>query len=267
MSDAGGRSSSGSTHPRPISASKLARNATPAEQQAAALQRLLAKPDREIRIPERKEGVTKTLRAPREMMKNVQGSSAGAGSGEFHVYKQSRRREYERLKIMDEVEEYEKQKQEALERQRAYEREAEERTAKNRLKRQRKKAGRGGAAFKGAGGAGDKGATTTSSAATDEGGGPDKKRKLAPGGGGAGAGFVFKKAEERDLSSDGEDGGADADANGPGDEEHAPQFGLAAAPLGGEGELANGAGQQPEGAAAEEVKPAQEAGIIIQDDD
>lgn len=36
-------------------------------------------------------------------MKNVQGSSAGAGSGEFHVYKQSRRREYERLKLMDET--------------------------------------------------------------------------------------------------------------------------------------------------------------------
>ena len=35
-------------------------------------------------------------------MKNVQGSSAGAGSGEFHVYKASRRREYERLKIMEE---------------------------------------------------------------------------------------------------------------------------------------------------------------------
>ena len=34
-------------------------------------------------------------------MKNVQGSSAGAGSGEFHVYKASRRREYERLKIME----------------------------------------------------------------------------------------------------------------------------------------------------------------------
>ncbi|UZP41948.1 hypothetical protein NXS19_009764 [Fusarium pseudograminearum] len=30
------------------------------------------------------------------------GSSAGAGSGEFHVYKASRRREYERLRSMDE---------------------------------------------------------------------------------------------------------------------------------------------------------------------
>lgn len=35
-------------------------------------------------------------------MKNVQGSSAGAGSGEFHVYKQSRRREYERIRLMTE---------------------------------------------------------------------------------------------------------------------------------------------------------------------
>ena len=44
----------------------------------------------------------KTVRHPREMMKNVQGSSAGAGSGEFHVYKAARRREYERLKLMEE---------------------------------------------------------------------------------------------------------------------------------------------------------------------
>lgn len=71
--------------PPPHKPGKLARNATPAEQQAAALERLLAKPDRDIKIPERRpEGAaSKTLRAPREMMKNVQGSSAGAGSGEF----------------------------------------------------------------------------------------------------------------------------------------------------------------------------------------
>ena len=45
----------------------------------------------------------KTIRASREMMKNVQGSSAGAGSGEFHVYKASRRREYERLKLLEDA--------------------------------------------------------------------------------------------------------------------------------------------------------------------
>ncbi|ORY89629.1 hypothetical protein BCR35DRAFT_155200 [Leucosporidium creatinivorum] len=83
--------------------------ATPAEQQAYALAKLLANPDKPVYIPERPKdetGATKQLRAPREMMKNVQGSSAGAGSGEFHVYKQSRRREFERLKIMDEEEAY-----------------------------------------------------------------------------------------------------------------------------------------------------------------
>lgn len=70
-----------STGPR---APKLSRNATPAERQAAALNRLLANPDKEVRIPDRpQEGVARTLRAPREMIKNVQGSSAGAGSGEF----------------------------------------------------------------------------------------------------------------------------------------------------------------------------------------
>ncbi|KPV71763.1 uncharacterized protein RHOBADRAFT_8764, partial [Rhodotorula graminis WP1] len=112
---------------------------TPAERQAAALSRLLAHPEREVRIPERpQEGVTKSLRAPRDMMKNVQGSSAGAGSGEFHVYKQSRRREYERLKIMDEQDEF-RSKAEAIARQQAAEAEAEAKTAKNRLKRQRKK--------------------------------------------------------------------------------------------------------------------------------
>jgi hypothetical protein len=35
------------------------------------------------------------------MVKNVQASAAAAGSGEFHVYKHSRRREAERLKQMD----------------------------------------------------------------------------------------------------------------------------------------------------------------------
>jgi hypothetical protein len=63
------------------------------------LDKLLNNPDKEIRLPTATK--ERTLRAPVEMMKSVQGSSSGAGSGEFHVYKQSRRREYERIKLME----------------------------------------------------------------------------------------------------------------------------------------------------------------------
>ncbi|POY73931.1 hypothetical protein BMF94_3013 [Rhodotorula taiwanensis] len=250
----GGTNGSGSTS----TSSKLSRNATPAEQQAAALQRLLAKPDREIKIPERKpEGVTKTLRAPRDMMKNVQGSSAGAGSGEFHVYKQSRRREYERLKIMDEEEEFARQKQEALERQAAYEREAEERTAKNRLKRQRKKGNHHRATGSSAASPTTANSGSGSGAA---GGGEDgamKKRKLAAAGGGAA--FVFKTAEERDASPDPASLGPAGDARDEVDSSLAGHDSVD----GGDGRTV----QEADGAAAEQVRPAQEAGIVIQDDD
>jgi hypothetical protein len=70
-----------------------------ADYQAQQLEKLLKDPTKAVFIPE--APAEKKLRAPQEMMKNVQGSSAGAGSGEFHVYKQSRRREYERLAEMD----------------------------------------------------------------------------------------------------------------------------------------------------------------------
>ena len=62
----------------------VSRHATPAEVQAYELAKLLKNPDRDVYIPKRpaEGGATKTLRPPREMMKNVPGSSAGAGSGE-----------------------------------------------------------------------------------------------------------------------------------------------------------------------------------------
>jgi hypothetical protein len=73
---------------------------TAVEKQRMQLNKLLKDPSKPAAVPTPSK--EKTLRPPREMMKNVQGSSAGAGSGEFHVYKQNRRREYERLKLMDE---------------------------------------------------------------------------------------------------------------------------------------------------------------------
>jgi hypothetical protein len=73
---------------------------TGVEKQRAQLEKLLKDPSKPVALPPPPK--EKSIRPPREMMKNVQGSSAGAGSGEFHVYKANRRREYESLKLMDE---------------------------------------------------------------------------------------------------------------------------------------------------------------------
>ena len=73
---------------------------TAVEKQRSQLDRLLKDPQKPAFIPPPPK--EKMIRPAREMMKNVQGSSAGAGSGEFHVYKAGRRREYERLRLLEE---------------------------------------------------------------------------------------------------------------------------------------------------------------------
>ncbi|KAL8696095.1 MAG: hypothetical protein Q9224_002971 [Gallowayella concinna] len=118
---------------------------TPVSAQANQLEALFAKPDIDIPIPTSNGTVSKrsTLAPPPEIVANVQGSSAGAGSGEFHVYKASRRREYERIKQMEEQvaketadEEYERKKEEAR-------RKDEEKTSKNKKRREKMKARKG----------------------------------------------------------------------------------------------------------------------------
>lgn len=70
---------------------------------------------------------------------NTSGSSAGSGSGDFHQYRQMRRREQDRLARMDA--DYQKRKVVAEFNLRREEKlkAAEERTAKKRAKRQKKK--------------------------------------------------------------------------------------------------------------------------------
>lgn len=106
----------------------------------------MADPDIPVSLPDASKPRTHGgLAPPPEIVTNVQGSSAGAGSGEFHVYKASRRREYERLRLMDE----EAKKEEddgkwAVDERERRERD-EEKTKKNREKRNRRKnKGKGG---------------------------------------------------------------------------------------------------------------------------
>lgn len=70
---------------------------------------------------------------------NTSGSSAGSGSGDFHQYRQMRRKEQDRLARMDVDYQRRKEIAEFNRRQEERMKAAEERTAKKRLKRQKKK--------------------------------------------------------------------------------------------------------------------------------
>jgi hypothetical protein len=123
---------------RPAKRARIANDAI--SQQASSITALFSHPD----VNPTPEARAAYVRPPPEIMNNVQGSSAGAGSGEFHVYKASRRREYERLRAMDEevkgeedAERWERERQERVRRD-------EEATRKKREKRMRGKKGKGG---------------------------------------------------------------------------------------------------------------------------
>src|ERR1700744_3900336 len=100
--------------------------------QANEIETLFLDPAREIKLPAPSNENKKSLPAPPEIVANVQGSSAGAGSGEFHVYKASRRREYERLRVMDEEAKKEEEDKEWAEKERKRKELDEEKTRKNR---------------------------------------------------------------------------------------------------------------------------------------
>ncbi|KAL0138399.1 hypothetical protein V8B55DRAFT_1564612 [Mucor lusitanicus] len=109
---------------------------TPLEEQQEKLNRLFQKIDKPVYIPERPVEKNE-LQAPKDFVRNVSGSSAGAGSGDFHVYRAQRRREYARMKNMDDQERKEKEDKEYSEKLRRLREEDEERTAKKRAKRQK----------------------------------------------------------------------------------------------------------------------------------
>ncbi|KAK9368519.1 hypothetical protein V1509DRAFT_71629 [Lipomyces kononenkoae] len=107
------------------------------------LSSLAKNPNKEIIIP-RPKSPSELIPPPPELVTNVQGSSAGAGSGEFHVYKQARRREMERTKLFEEQREKEKTLKEFEEHREQMRMLDDQRTSKNREKRRKRgKSGKG----------------------------------------------------------------------------------------------------------------------------
>jgi hypothetical protein len=138
--------SAGPRSKRPVKKLRRLPPSAPASASAAvAIENLMADPEVPVHLPAASQPKTHTgLAPPPEIVTNVQGSSAGAGSGEFHVYKASRRREYERLRLMDEEAKKEEDDLKWEEERRKQKEADEERARKNREKRNRKKKGKGG---------------------------------------------------------------------------------------------------------------------------
>ncbi|KAK9248298.1 hypothetical protein V1506DRAFT_529547 [Lipomyces tetrasporus] len=101
------------------------------------LSSLVRNPHKEIVIP-RPKSPSEMIPPPPELVTNVQGSSAGAGSGEFHVYKQARRREIERTRLFDEQRDKEKTQEEFNKRREQMKALDDERTNKKREKRRKR---------------------------------------------------------------------------------------------------------------------------------
>lgn len=110
---------------------------TPAEEQRLKLERLMRNPDKLAPIPDRPKEWNP--RAPPEFVRDVMGSSAGAGSGEFHVYRHLRRREYQRQDFLDKMAEKCDADIRYLDKVEQNQVDADERTAKRRKKRDKLK--------------------------------------------------------------------------------------------------------------------------------
>merc|ERR1711915_345611 len=63
------------------------------------LEKLMKDPTKPVHIPERPK--EKNVNKAPEFNHNIMGSSAGAGSGEFHLYRQMRRKEANRQAILN----------------------------------------------------------------------------------------------------------------------------------------------------------------------
>ncbi|KAI9307334.1 hypothetical protein BJ944DRAFT_23601 [Cunninghamella echinulata] len=120
-------------------------NMTEIEKRQRQLDKMFENIEKPIVIPSSK--TTKKEYKPKDFVRNVSvimlityiGSSAGAGSGDFHVYRALRRREYSRLQSLEEEERKEREMKEYQEEINKKKEECDERTAKKRARRQKRK--------------------------------------------------------------------------------------------------------------------------------
>jgi len=101
------------------------------------LDKLMKDPSRPAFIPERRG--EKNVNVAPEFNHNIMGSSAGAGSGEFHLYRQMRRKEQNRMKILGEREDRDELNDAYHAKLQENQKMADEKTNKKRKKRMKKK--------------------------------------------------------------------------------------------------------------------------------
>jgi len=101
------------------------------------LDKLMANPEKPVHIPERPND-RNVNKAP-EFNHNIMGSSAGAGSGEFHLYRQMRRKEQNRQAILGYRARRDQLNAAFHEKMEENNKACEDKTAKKRQKRQKQK--------------------------------------------------------------------------------------------------------------------------------
>ncbi|PVV00831.1 hypothetical protein BB560_004773 [Smittium megazygosporum] len=104
--------------------------------QRVRLERLMANPEKPVHIPKTK---SPSLKPPPEFVKSYAGSSAGAGSGEFHVYRNLRRKEIARQAIIKSELEKDRKKRELEAKISEKEKLLQMKTEKRRAKRLKRK--------------------------------------------------------------------------------------------------------------------------------
>merc|ERR1712243_330363 len=102
------------------------------------IDKLMEDPSKPVHIPQRQKD--RNVNVAPEFNHNIMGSSAGAGSGEFHLYRKMRRKDQEREEVLSHRRHRDDANLAFQEKLKDNETEAEERTAKKRLKRQKEKA-------------------------------------------------------------------------------------------------------------------------------